>query len=342
MKKLAALLLSLVMILGLAACGNNGDAGKNSGGSNSGNGDAQQSDGGGETGRYKIGFSFYNLSNPVWAEVVDEAVKYGESLGHTVTYVDCGSDAQKQISQIENFITSGCDVIVVLPIDPAAVVGVVQEAKEQGIHVLAYSTTFEGAETNLALDPVATGEALVEMAGDWIDEKYPDGAFDWVFMNIPTIELGVQEGDAVEAAMLKRYPNSNLIGTAAVLTTEEGVAATENFMQANPDCRVYLGISAGAGVGGNEAMKAGVPQDEWDDYGLFSVDATEQECANIMNGEPQKGSIGLGGGREHGRILIDLCEDAMAGEELPATSSLPPTRVEQANAEEYKTATYGG
>ena len=26
---------------------------------------------------YKIGFSFYNLSNPVWAELVEEAVAYG-------------------------------------------------------------------------------------------------------------------------------------------------------------------------------------------------------------------------------------------------------------------------
>lgn len=346
MKKCLAILLSLALLLSLAACSGSsgsGGSGDSSGGS-SGGGDQQQSgssDSGDAGSGYKIGFAFYNLSNPVWAEVVDEAVSYGASLGHSVTYVDCGEDAQRQISQIENFITSGCDVIVLQPIDPASVVSIVKEAQEQGIHVLSYSTDFEGAETNLALDPVATGEALVEMVGAWIDEKYPDGAFDWVFMNIPTIELGVQEGNAVEAAMKERYPNSNLIGTAAVLTTEEGVSAAENFMQAYPDCRVYVGISAGSGVGGNEALKASVPKDEWDDYGLFSVDATEQECANIMNGEPQKGSIGLGGGREHGRAMLDLCVRVMAGEKLPRVASLPITMVVAENAKEYSTETYG-
>ena len=52
---------------------------------------------------YKIGFSFYNLSNAVWAELVEEAVAYGAEQGCEVTYVDCGEDAQQQISQIEKF-----------------------------------------------------------------------------------------------------------------------------------------------------------------------------------------------------------------------------------------------
>lgn len=339
MKKLFAMCLTLVLLLSLAACSNSTPSGPPADqGSQSGGASGDSADGGSG---YKIGFAFYNLSNPVWAEVVDEAVSYGGSLGHSVTYVDCGEDAQRQIAQIENFVMSGCDVIVLQPIDPAAVVDAVKEAQAQGIHVLSYSTDFEGAETNLALDPVATGEALVEMAGGWIDEHYPDGVFDWVFMNIPTIELGVQEGNAVEAAMAERYPNAKLIGSAAVLTTEEGVAVTENFMQAYPDCRVYLGISAGSGVGGNEAIKTAVPQDEWQNYGLFSVDATEQECANIMNNDPQKGSIGLGGGREHGRAMIDLCERVMSGEQLPRVASLPITMVVSDNAKEYSAATYG-
>ena len=41
-----------------------------------------------EEGSYKIGFSFYNLSNAVWAELVEEAVAYGSEVGCEVTYVD--------------------------------------------------------------------------------------------------------------------------------------------------------------------------------------------------------------------------------------------------------------
>ena len=290
---------------------------------------------------YKIGFSFYNLSNPVWAELVEEAVRYGGEKGCDVTYVDCGQDAQKQISQIENFITSECDAIVILPIDPTAIVDVVKEAQDAGIHVLSYSTDFEGAETNLALDPDANGQALVDMAAPFIDEKYPDGEFTWVFEDIPSIELGVLEGDATEAAMLAKYPNSKLLGNQEVLTTEQGQSVTENFLTAYPDNRVILGISAGVGVGGNEAIKTNVPEDEWDDYLLFSVDATEQECANIAAGDPLKGSIGLGGGTLHAQIMIDCCLKVLGGEELDRYTALPPTAVTAENVADYVAETYG-
>lgn len=329
MKKLIAMLLALAMVLALAACG----------GAAAPKADAPAAD---APKAYKIGFSFYNLSNPVWAEVVDEATIYGKEKGFEVNYVDCGQDAQKQIDQIQTFITGEYDAIVILPIDPAAVVDVVKEAQAAGIHVLSYSTDFEGAETNLALDPDVCGAALADMAAPFIKEKYPDGKFEWVFEDIPSIELGVLEGKAVEKRMLEIFPDSKLLGNAEVLTTEEGVNVTENFMQAYPDCRVFLGISAGVGTGGNEAIKTAVPEAEWGDYLLFSVDATEQECDNIINGEVLKGSIGLGGGRDHGRIMIDLAEKLLKGEAVERYTPLPATAVTAANAVEYKTNTYGG
>lgn len=341
MKKLIAMLLALAMVLALTACGGSSAPAETKAPEAAAPAETEAAPVE-EAKTYKVGFSFYNLSNPVWAEVVDEATVYGKSLGLEVNYVDCGQDAQKQISQIETFIMGEYDAIVILPIDPAAVVDVVQEAKDAGIHVLSYSTDFEGAETNLALDPDSCGAALADMAAEFIKEKYPDGKFDWVFEDIPSIELGVLEGKAVEKRMLELFPESNLLGNAEVLTTEEGVNVTENFMQAYPDCRVFLGISAGVGTGGNEAIKTAVPESEWGDYLLFSVDATEQECDNIINGEVLKGSIGLGGGRDHGRIMVDLAVKLLNGEPVDRYTGLPPTAVTAANAVEYKTNTYGG
>ena len=69
----------------------------------------------------KVGFAFYNLSNPVWAELVEEAQTYGKEKGLGVTYVDAGEDSATQISQIENFIQSGMDAICILAVDVEAV-----------------------------------------------------------------------------------------------------------------------------------------------------------------------------------------------------------------------------
>ena len=135
MKKLIAMLLALAMVLALTARGGSSAPAETKAPEAAAPAETEAAPVE-EAKTYKVGFSFYNLSNPIWAEVVDEATVYGKSLGLEVNYVDCGQDAQKQISQIETFIMGEYDAIVILPIDPAAVVDVVQEAKDAGIHVL--------------------------------------------------------------------------------------------------------------------------------------------------------------------------------------------------------------
>ena len=71
------------------------------------------------------------------------------------------------------------------------------------------------------------------------------------------------------------------------------------------------------------------------------MDATEQECQNILNGEPLKGSIGLGGGKEHAHLLVDVCIDLLEGEEVERYTPLPPTAVTADTVEEYIANTYG-
>lgn len=316
MKKILALVLALIMVLGLVACAAKEEA-------PAADAPAADAPAAEEKTSYKIGFSLYNVVNPVWAEIAESMIAHGTELGHEVTYVDCGKDAQKQISQIENFMTSGYDAIIILPIDPVSVEEVVVEAKEAGIRVLSYSSDFVGAEMNLALDPVLSGETLVKMAKPYLDEKYPDGKFDWVFMDLPSIPLGVLEGDAVREAMAREFPNATLLTCMEVLDIEQGLSVTENLMQTYPDCRVFMGISGGVGVGGTEAIKQNVPEAEWEDYLLFAVDATEQELNYIEEGTILDGSMGFGAGRIHGILMVDYAIDLIEGREVARYIGLP-------------------
>jgi len=291
-------------------------------------------------GNYKIGFAFYNLSNPVWAEVVQAAVDYGAENGCEVTYVDAGEDSSKQISQIENFIQSGMDAICVLAIDPTSVEDVCKKAMDAGIKVVDYSRGVKNAYCSLNLDPIKDAAAMIAMITPFIKEKYGDAEFEWAHLDIPTVEVGVVQGNAIEADMLAAFPNSKLVFNGATLTTEQGLNNTQALLQANPDVRVIISQSAGGGVGGNEAIKAAVSPDQYGDYLLFSIDATEQELMNIMNGDPEKGSIGLGGGAAHGRAMIDLSLKLLKGDTIEYLQSLPITPVTAANAQEYFDLTY--
>lgn len=289
---------------------------------------------------YKVGLAVYNLTNPVWSELVEEAQRYGAEKGLEITYADAGQDSAKQISQIENFIQSDVDALIILAIDVAAVDPVAKKAMDQGIYVVDYCRGLENADTVLKLDPEATGAALADMAKEWIDAHYTgEETVKWGFLDIPTVELGVQEGAATEAAMKEILPNAELVANAGTLTVEEGLTNAESILQANPDLRVMLGLSAGAGVGGNEAMKA-ASGGNYDDYALFSIDATEQEVVAIMNNEVLKGSISLGSGINHARMLVDYATALLSGQEIEREYFMPITAITADNAEEFYNETY--
>lgn len=290
---------------------------------------------------YKVGMCVYNLANPQWAALAEEGVRYGTEKGLDISYVDAGEDSAKQISQIENYIQSGVDCLIILAIDVAAVEPIAKEAREKGIYVIDYCRGLENADTTYQLDTEGNGYALAEMAKAWIDEHYgEDETFDWGFLDIPTVELGVLEGDATEKAMSEMCPNGNLVANAGTLSVDEGLKNAETILQANPDLRVILGLSAGASIGGNEAMKV-ASNGNYDDYGLFSIDATEQELVAIQNGEVLKGTICNGSGKFHAREVVDYAVTLLNGGSVERINYMPITPVTAENVDEMYEELYG-
>ena len=88
---------------------------------------------------YKIGITVGDLSNPIWAEVCNEAQERAASLGCTADVVACNNDAPTQISQVETFITEGVDAIIIGAADSASMDDVCKKAMDAGIVVISAS-----------------------------------------------------------------------------------------------------------------------------------------------------------------------------------------------------------
>ena len=94
MKKILAIALVLVMVLGLVACGGNGDV---------------------KT--YKVGVAIYQYNDNFMTLYRQEIEAYfktleTETVKYEITMVDGKNDMAEQTAQIENFITQGMDVII--------------------------------------------------------------------------------------------------------------------------------------------------------------------------------------------------------------------------------------
>ena len=62
---------------------------------------------------------------------------------------------------------------------------------------------------------------------------------------------------------------------------------------------------------------------------------------NIINGDPQKSSVSLGGGAVHGETLIDIAENFRQGTEQEEIQYMPITVIDSSNAQEYYDEHFG-
>ena len=86
----------------------------------------------------KIGFSIDDLRLERWAHDRDYFVAAAKKLGATVDVQSADANEARQTSQIENLISRGMDVIVIVPFNGKVLANTIAEAKQAGIKVISY------------------------------------------------------------------------------------------------------------------------------------------------------------------------------------------------------------
>jgi len=145
MKKFSWLTMVVFMMFALAACGGQQAAsgGAAGGGSTPGavKADDKQSSGGGSSGdsasKY-VGISMPTKSSERWVHDGENMVNEFKKLGYK-TDLQYGEDVvENQVSQIENMITKGVNVLVIAPIDGESLTDVLKKANDKKIQVISY------------------------------------------------------------------------------------------------------------------------------------------------------------------------------------------------------------
>lgn len=148
MKRLIALLVAFVLIVGgLSACGGekndepSDSAAVEPSPSNSPDATVSESEEDSSTaeGTGKIGISMPTQSLQRWNQDGSNMKSEFEAAGYEVDLQYGGdNDIATQVSQIENMIAGGCDVLVIAAIDGDSLTTVLEDAKEKDIPVIAY------------------------------------------------------------------------------------------------------------------------------------------------------------------------------------------------------------
>ncbi|MDR6226864.1 D-xylose ABC transporter substrate-binding protein [Desmospora profundinema] len=122
-----------------------------------------------------IGFSMDTLEEERWQRDRDLFVKKAEELGAKVNVQAANSDDAVQLAQVENLITQGVDVLVVVPHNAEAAAAIVDKAHEADIPVISYDRLIRNAEVDLYVS--FDNERVGEMQAESITQEVPKGKY---------------------------------------------------------------------------------------------------------------------------------------------------------------------
>ena len=186
----------------------------------------------------KIGIAIQSLQNAYWAGVMTALGEVLQAAGAEYTIVGCNDSSATQISQIENFVSAGCDLIMVHPSDANAVEDACAEARNFGIKVMCWDDPMTNTDANWVLNNTYLGIEIGKLAGEFINKHYSaEKKAEVTVIGYPQTvillerENGIKQG--LEEVAGGKY---EIVATTAAIEANVAQNAVETILQAHPNC----------------------------------------------------------------------------------------------------------
>ncbi|MGM9612097.1 MAG: sugar ABC transporter substrate-binding protein [Butyricicoccus sp.] len=179
-RRVLAALMTAAMAFSMTACTT---ASQSGGGDASASGSAGNSApaASGETKDIKdivVGLSIGNTTEERWNREIEMFQNYADEHGFTLNIQNANNDANKQVSQCENLINQGVDVMIVQSLDAEAAGPIVDAAHEADIKVIAYDRFIMNSDLDyyITFDSYKVGQVEAQ----FVVEAAPKGNYIWL------------------------------------------------------------------------------------------------------------------------------------------------------------------
>lgn len=332
MKKLAALLLCLCMVFALAACG---EAGTTTTPTAEPDSSAAPSGSGAGTVDYSsmtIAWSPANLSNELQVTLTDNIQAAVEGLGAEFLSSDPQGDPVTQVTQVENFISRGVDMILMSPNDASACGVVLQEAVEASIPMIIVNCKMDdmdGALCYVGCDDLTAGELLMEYAAEMLGGEGTIG----ILRGPDGLDAAIKRTTGIENVLADNPGIEVYSSQTANWQTAEAMSIVENWLQSTTLNAVVCENDEMA-VGAVEAIKG--QGQSLDDVLVFGIDGIPSAYQSIANGE-MKATL-LQDAEAIAAKTIEVMQLYFETGEVEAEYIIPWAIVDSENIDEYYTA----
>ncbi len=225
----------------------------------------------------KIGMTFQEMNNPYFVSMQEALTEAAKDLGAEVVVTDAGHDVAKQISDVEDMLTQGIDILLLNPTDSAGIESAVHMAKAQDVIVVAVDANANG--------PVDTFVGSKNRDAGYQSCKYLADALGGsgevaILDGIPVVPI-LQRVEGCKAA-LAEYDGITLVDTQNGRQDRSvALGVVENMIQSHQNLAGIFSVNDGGAMGALAAI-----QGSGRDIKLTSVDGAPEAVAAIAAGGP--------------------------------------------------------
>jgi putative multiple sugar transport system substrate-binding protein len=143
-------------------------------------GESGSSGGGDGEGGGRVGIAMPTQTSERWIDDGNNLVAQFEAAGYETDLQFAGDDVSQQVKQIEDMITKGADVLVIAAINNESLGGVLAQAKDEDITVIAYDRLIretDDVDYYATFDNYQVGVLQAQSILDGLDIENEDGPF---------------------------------------------------------------------------------------------------------------------------------------------------------------------
>jgi ABC-type sugar transport system substrate-binding protein len=269
----------------------------------------------------RVGYVCNFLSHEWYQNVTAAAAQAAREAGVVLKIVDSNLDVAHQVTLAENLLSEGVDVLVITPIDPGALGGVVRKARELGVPLFTESNVVEGAATYVGIDNFKAGA----QGGRWVGadiREHLSGPARVLICGFPSFEDCRQRVAGFKAGL-----EESCEGYYEVVAEVDGGGLRDRSLRvctdaltAHPEVNVLFGINDDSTLGGVAAYQAaGLPQERLCAF-TFGLEGRSGKRA-MVEGDCR---AGLAMFPEYvGCSLVEVAQRIARGERLPEHYGTP-------------------
>lgn len=285
---------------------------------------------------FSVGVTCKDLTIEAYASISNYLENYCKDAGYSINIVSASNDPATQTQQVENFVTSGTDVIIVMdPCDVAGISPAVKEAVEAGVAVIGYGYSIEGNSTELICANYSIGYQSGEQAVEWAKANNGgEGQFALLHLTLSSEPCYDRYNGSKDAIAELGGDKIEIVAEQSAQTIDEALDVAESIMEAYPELDGFICNSGGAGYGSNEAIKAA---GKTDSMAVFCCDTTADILSTLRSSENNaiKSTICVGSDTFMAGKLFEICQLIQEGKPYEAHYDAETKLVVPDNVEQY-------